>query len=1190
MDNNKIKETIKKGIKLAVKPFIIIMLIVILVVSLFFGVVDQTFEAVSEIFNDVMDNIKISGNNIEIDQEYLQNAKEKLKRMGINSETLGLGNDEEYLERFLEAEIVTNYPYLGGDGLQGTVYFDRAKVDGTTTRLQYISYDEFYAKINNGEDVNDYFTVDEEDWTAHIMKIDGNIEKINYQNMVEKFAMPFEFPIALAMTSQNPQFALAVVNLVKDSRMVVTIAETRITTTTTVTEYYDQTITQTTLGSGENPGQTQTTSGGPGQGTPQVTTEVTYSTEIFLSSARTWILNYIIDYQRDESSQDMEPVETPLNPTTSTSTRPNGTVITTTHTNRRSVKNVNVKKEGWRKGSKKVEEKTERFTELIINDGATNGNGFVLIAKELHDYLAEYQYYYSSAANVEAGRYVQDGEAINSRRPTFGEPMSERYLCCTTFSAWVLETAGYEGIAYGSLELLNDSIKDRGWIVIDDLNDVEPGDICFWNDADGVFAHTNVCAAREADGTLLYYDTGSTDRIRAFDPIEYKESSRRKFAFAYRPNDEIAKALGAGSIDDLKDDIEEYIDTSVTEGEYSVSVMDLNANDRITINNERTKSNGLIKLFIMATAYNEVDAGRLDESAIVSDIERMIMTDSNDAANNLLTTMGDTDGTRDDQDIAKGVDKLNEYCRRNSYKDTKLEGKIEDSGNEQTYTTVEDVRKLLSSIFNGTCVNSNYSTKMLDIMKLQTITDMIPSTLTDAEVRNKTGEQSGIIQDSAIISTENANYIIVISAKDITNTENAKAIIREIANMVNLYFEKYGTIQDNTSNYEDDGIETRMNGDRVCYKLPSGQFQCPLNNLVEAREMLFELLGKFEKTQSHERLMRYLLYLLTGNDYGVTEFDFYEFLGEGFNNVSGLVGNSLEEKVWWALINVGYSKEATAGVMGNIYAESGFNAGAVEGGSGIGFGLCQWSFGRRTKLEAYAASKGVPPSDADTQIEFLLGELSPGGGANGYAAYALMPNHGYTVSDWKNASTPELAAEIFCWIFERPGIPRMDVRTEAARRYYEQFKDLEKPTYSGDDGNELQQQIANEARNNGNAYRHDKGYCEAWVELIYKNFGLSFSGACCASYAAQCWMVSSSQSGIPLGATVYGGAPAINWTCSGYGTHTPMNPGHVGIYIGNGDVCSNESGVITIRSVDSWASRYGWKGWGWTGGIDLTQQ
>ena len=38
------------------------------------------------------------------------------------------------------------------------------------------------------------------------------------------------------MTSQNPQFALAVVNLVKDSRITITIAESETTVTTTTTE------------------------------------------------------------------------------------------------------------------------------------------------------------------------------------------------------------------------------------------------------------------------------------------------------------------------------------------------------------------------------------------------------------------------------------------------------------------------------------------------------------------------------------------------------------------------------------------------------------------------------------------------------------------------------------------------------------------------------------------------------------------------------------------------------------------------------------------------------------------------------------------------------------------------------------------------------------------------------------------
>lgn len=147
--------------------------------------------------------------------------------------------------------------------------------------------------------------------------------------------------------------------------------------------------------------------------------------------------------------------------------------------------------------------------------------------------------------------------------------------------------------------------------------------------------------------------------------------------------------------------------------------------------------------------------------------------------------------------------------------------------------------------------------------------------------------------------------------------------------------------------------------------------------------------------------------------------------------------------------------------MGNIEGESGFNSTLIEYGYTIengGIGLCQWTnsprtnpTGRRTSLRQYAESKGVDWTDENTQIEYLIGELTPGGGANGYATYNLMNNHGYTPDDWRNASTPEQAAEIFCWIFERPGIPRMDVRTTAARKYYEQFKDAERP--SGGSGN-----------------------------------------------------------------------------------------------------------------------------------------
>lgn len=178
-----------------------------------------------------------------------------------------------------------------------------------------------------------------------------------------------------------------------------------------------------------------------------------------------------------------------------------------------------------------------------------------------------------------------------------------------------------------------------------------------------------------------------------------------------------------------------------------------------------------------------------------------------------------------------------------------------------------------------------------------------------------------------------------------------------------------------------------------------------------------------------------LILVVTGGGGGAASAEEWDY-----SSMGGIYGNTVEEKVWFTLRGAGYSEYAVAGVMGNIYAESEFDSNLIEKGNGIGFGLCQWSYGRRTQYEKYAKSKGVSPSDVDTQIEFLLAEITPGGGANGYATYQLMNYKGYKPADWKNATSPENAAIAFCWTFERPGVPRMNVRTTAARKYYEQFK------------------------------------------------------------------------------------------------------------------------------------------------------
>jgi surface antigen len=53
--------------------------------------------------------------------------------------------------------------------------------------------------------------------------------------------------------------------------------------------------------------------------------------------------------------------------------------------------------------------------------------------------------------------------------------------------------------------------------------------------------------------------------------------------------------------------------------------------------------------------------------------------------------------------------------------------------------------------------------------------------------------------------------------------------------------------------------------------------------------------------------------------------------------------------------------------MGNIEQESSFNPTIVEGGNGIGLGIIQWSFGRRTSLEAAANAAGVDLTDSSPE-------------------------------------------------------------------------------------------------------------------------------------------------------------------------------------------------------------------------------
>lgn len=159
----------------------------------------------------------------------------------------------------------------------------------------------------------------------------------------------------------------------------------------------------------------------------------------------------------------------------------------------------------------------------------------------------------------------------------------------------------------------------------------------------------------------------------------------------------------------------------------------------------------------------------------------------------------------------------------------------------------------------------------------------------------------------------------------------------------------------------------------------------------------------------------------------------------------------IEKKVWSSLRGAGLTEEQVAGAMGNIKHESGFNPSIVERGTGVGFGLCQWSYDRRKQLEKYAKSVGRNASDVEVQIAFLIAEMTPGGGANGYAKYQFMQSSSsydgksYPADAFRTATDVETATRAFCFCFERPNAnySHIDRRITSAKEYYKKYTGTE---------------------------------------------------------------------------------------------------------------------------------------------------
>lgn len=135
-------------------------------------------------------------------------------------------------------------------------------------------------------------------------------------------------------------------------------------------------------------------------------------------------------------------------------------------------------------------------------------------------------------------------------------------------------------------------------------------------------------------------------------------------------------------------------------------------------------------------------------------------------------------------------------------------------------------------------------------------------------------------------------------------------------------------------------------------------------------------------------------------------------------------------EVYFELSGYGYTHKACCAVLGNMQQESGirvYTGGSYDGNGSEG--LCQWTFGRKTKMQDYAKkhSKSKTWKSVDGQVAYLVYELKN----SEKAANKVLKNDSLSLKEM---------TEEFERKFERAGVPNFPARVKYAKEWDNKMK------------------------------------------------------------------------------------------------------------------------------------------------------
>lgn len=256
------------------------------------------------------------------------------------------------------------------------------------------------------------------------------------------------------------------------------------------------------------------------------------------------------------------------------------------------------------------------------------------------------------------------------------------------------------------------------------------------------------------------------------------------------------------SNDALARDIEAISNTDTTLYSVYACYPEENRTEYI-FQNRRLRSASMIKVFILGYAMEEVSAGRLslEQGIVLHDYDKVAGSGilagyPNDTVLDLDTVLRymitESDNTATNMIIdLLGMDGINEYIKKNDYKDTILQRKMMDfeaaAAGLENFTSVTDLGHFFLRLYNRHCVTPTLNDIMIDYLLGQTDTDCFPLALPDVKIAHKTGELVGLYDDGGIIYNGEHPFILVIMTEGYSSRDNAINVMQDMAAAVSCH-------------------------------------------------------------------------------------------------------------------------------------------------------------------------------------------------------------------------------------------------------------------------------------------------------------------------------------------------------------------------------------------------------------------